>query len=238
MSGHSEAISRLDIEWIAVKAGVKPALRITIAPERIGDLERRAHREGFAVARAAEMATFPTRPPAAILYISPDPERTRELADAEAPLLPFVPGRVGPEEGIPLHTRLGLLLGYPRCCVEEFCARIRRGVTRRIDGRHADEDFVAAECAARASQRFLGRLNDLSANRRVRIVTFYPCRYDCPEAASYAGGVFAQAERADATAASALRAALIGTVSIGVDGGRGSEASSGIEVLGIDFAEF
>src|SRR5262249_1122006 len=120
----------------------------------------------------------------------------------------------------------------------EFCERIRRGVTRRLDGRHADENFVAAERAARASQRFCGRLNDLSPDRRARIITFFPCRYDCPEAASYAAGVFTEAERVDSIAASALRSALLGRMAIGVDGGRGAAASSRGEVLTVEFGEF
>ena len=80
-------------------------------------------------------------------------------------------------------------------------------ITRRLDERYAHEDFVAAECAARASRQFLGRLNDLSPDRRVRRVTFYPCRYDCAAASSYAAAAFSPAATACAPASRALRAA-------------------------------
>jgi hypothetical protein len=229
-------IGRLDVEWIAIKAGLKPANRITIAPERAGDVEARARREGLCVERGARLVEFPGRPPSMILYVSPDAARARELVEVEEPLLrPEVEG-LPVDEAVPLHARLGALLGFPPCCVDEFGARLRRGVTRRLDGRAAHEDFVAAECAARASQRFLGRLNDLSPDRRARLVTFYPCRYDCPAASTYAAGVFNAAVRTDRGATARLRDALLGTMTIGVDGARAGEAARGGEVLTIEFA--
>ncbi len=238
LHGSDARTGHLDIEWIAMRAGVKPANRVTLEPARTAGLEARAHREGFAVARGAQLASFPGRPPAAVLYVSRDAQRVRELAEAEAPLLSGEHGRMAVEDAIPIHTRIGHLLGFPPCCIAEFCVRLRRGVTRRVAGRSAHEDFVAAECAARTSQRFFGRLNDLSPDRHVRIVTFYPCRYDCPTAADYAAAVFAHAERADAAAAAGLRAALLGTMSIAVDGRRGPAGSLDGEVLSLEFSEF
>jgi hypothetical protein len=234
----SPALGRLDIEWIAIKAGLKPANRITIAPERAGEIEARARREGFVVERGARLVEFPGRPPSLILYVSPDAVRARELAEAEAPLLPPQSNRLGVDAAVPLHARLGALLGFPACCVEEFGTRLRRGVTRRIDGGEAHEDFVAAECAQRASKRFLGRLNDLSPDRRARIVTFYPCRYDCPAAATYARHVFVAAARSDPAAGAALRDALLGTMAIGVDGRRGADAGRDGQSLTLEFARF
>jgi hypothetical protein len=234
----NDPIGRLDIEWLAIKAGLKPANRVTIAPERAADLEARARREGFAVERGARMVEFPGRPPSLILYLSPSAERARELVDAEAPLLPPESNGLRVDEAVPLHARFGRLLGFPPCCVEEFGIRLRRGVTRRLDGGDAHEDFVAAECAARASERFLGRLNDLSPNRKVRIVTFYPCRYDCAAASEYAAGVFGSAQAADPAAAKALREALLGRMTIATDGTRGPSAAQGGEVLTVEFVEF
>jgi hypothetical protein len=238
MSRPHDPIGRLDIEWLAIKAGLKPANRVTVAPERAADLEARARREGLAVERGARMVEFPGRPPSLILYLSPNAALTRELATAEAPLLPPGSSRLSVDEAVPLHVRFGLLLGFPPCCVEEFGSRLRRGVTRRVGGGEAHEDFVAAEYAARASQSFLGRLNDLSPDRKVRIVTFYPCRYDCAAAAAYAAAVFAAAEAADRAAAQALRAALLGRMTIAVDGTRGTDAAQHGEILTVDFAEF
>jgi hypothetical protein len=238
MSRASDAIGRVDVEWLAMRAGVKPANRITIDTERADELVARARREGFAVERAARTVEFPGRPPALILYISPDPARARELADAEAPLLPPLSQRLPVDAAVPLHARFGQLLGFPSCCVDAFTVRLRRGVTRRHAGGEAHEDYVAAEDAARASRRLLGRLNDLAVDRRVRIVTFYPCRYDCPAAAAYAAQVFAAAERADRGAAMALRAALLGPMAIAVDGARGADAARRSDALRLEFREF
>ena len=68
-------------------------------------------------------------------------------------------------------------------------------------------------------------------------MTFYPCRYDCTAALSYAAGVFNATVRSDRAAAAALRAALLGAMTIGVDGTRGADAMRGGEVLTIEFTE-
>ncbi len=229
---------RLDIEWIAMKAGVKPANRVSISPERADETETRLRRDGFAVARSEHTIDFPGRDPSLILYVAPDADKALALADAEAQLLPPKNDNLSLDDEIVLHTRFGALLGFPSCCVAEFCSRLRHGITCRLDGSSAHEDFVAAECAAAASRHFLGRLNDLSPDRRARIVTFYPCRYDCPTASGYASAVFAAAQKMDPTAASELRAALLGEMNIGVDGTRGADAVRLPESLRVDFAEF
>lgn len=237
MSGGRGSTRHLDVEWLAVKARVKPATRVSIDPGRASELEARARRDGLAVARAAHVVEFPGRAPAAILYVAPDPAYARTVAEAELPLLPPGNERLSFETEVALHTDLGRLLGFPPCCVAEFCTRLRRGITTRRDGGQAHEDFVAAEAAAAASRALLGRLNDVSPDRRMRIVTFYPCRYDCPPAASYASAVFAAAMKVDPVAAAELRAALLGTMVVGIDGTRGPAALTA-EHLAIEFAEF
>lgn len=238
MSRATPSGSVLDVEWIAVQAGLKPGNRVSVAAERAGEVAARARRHGIAVARGPERVEFPGRPPSAILYLARDADYARGLAAAEAPLLPPANQRLDLDQEVALHTRFGALLGFPACCVAEFCARLRRGITSRADGSYGHEDFVAAEQAARASRQFLGRLNDLSPDRRARLVTFYPCRYDCETAAAYAAAVFAAAAAVDRVAADALRAALLGTMRIAVDGSRGGGPESGAEALSIDFAAF
>jgi hypothetical protein len=238
MNGATTGSRRLDVEWIAMKAGIKPANRVSIDPDHAAEIEGRARREGFAVVRGAHPVEFPGRPPSVILYLAHDEPYAQSVAEAEALLLPPKNAQLRIDEELVLHARLGRLLGFPACCIEEFSIRLQRGITRRLDGSYADEDFVAAECAARRSQQFLGRLNDLSPDRRVRIVTFYPCRYDCPAASAYAAAVFAAAANVDALAADELRAALIGLMRISVDGTRGAAASPLVETLTVDFATF
>jgi hypothetical protein len=238
MNRDTPSSRRLDVEWIAMKAGIKPGNRVTIAPERAAEIETRARREGLSVARGLHMVEFPGRPPSVILYLAHDEAYALSLAKAEAPLLPPENATLRIDEELVFHARLGQLLGFPSCCVDEFGVRLQRGITRRLGGSDAHEDFVAAECAARGSRQFLGRLNDLLPDRRVRIVTFYPCRYDCPTASAYAAAVFAAAVKVDALAAAELRAALVGEMCIGVDGTRGPAATPLVETLDVDFATF
>jgi len=233
----SASSRRLDIEWIAMKAGIKPANRISIDAGHADEIEVRARREGFAAVRGPHVVEFPGRPPAVILYVAHDEAYALALSRAEAPLLPPENAGLSLDEEQRLHAQLGQLLGFPICCVEEFGIRLRRGITSRLDGSSAHEDFVAAEAAARRSQKFLARLNDLSPDRRVRIVTFYPCRYDCPLASAYAAAAFAAAVEVDPVAAAELRTALLGEMHIGVDGTRGRDALAG-ENLAIEFPTF
>ncbi|MFN8641292.1 MAG: hypothetical protein U0802_06395 [Candidatus Binatia bacterium] len=57
--------------------------------------------------------------------------------------------RLDLDQEVALHTRFGALLGFLACCVAEFCARLRRGITSRADGSYGHEDFVAAAEQAR-----------------------------------------------------------------------------------------
>ena len=233
----SASSRRLDIEWIAMKAGIKPATRVSVDPEHAAEIEVRARREGLFAVRGPHVVEFPGRPPAVILYLAHDEAHAVAVSRAEAPLLPPENAALSLDAELTLHSQLGQLLGFPTCCVREFGVRLRRGITSRLDGSYAHEDFVAAEAAVRGSQTFLARLNDLSPDRRMRIVTFYPCRYDCPLASAYAAAAFAAAEDVDAVAAAELRTALLGEMHIGVDGTRGHEALAR-ENLTIEFATF
>lgn len=62
---------------------------------------------------------------------------------------------------------LGELLGYPRCCVDAFCALERRWPNR-----------LPIAAAASRTRRFASRLNNLALDRFAWIAHF-PCRYDC-----------------------------------------------------------
>lgn len=220
-----------------MKAGIKPANRLSIDPGHADEVENRARRDGFSAVRGPHVVEFPGRAPAVILYLAHDEAYARSVAAAEAPLLPPENAGLALEEELILHVELGRLLGFPVCCVEEFGKRLCRGITSRLDGSYAHEDFVAAEAAARRSQTFLARLNDLASDRRMRILTFYPCRYDCPLASAYAAAVYAAAVAVDAVAAEELRMALLGTMHVGADGTRGLDALAAAH-LSIEFAAF
>ncbi|MBI4567623.1 MAG: hypothetical protein HY719_04415, partial [Planctomycetes bacterium] len=72
--------------------------------------------------------------------------------------------------------RVGELLGYPACCRRAFAALEDRG----------DNTAVRLATAARTTGAYDWLLN----NSCVNLAPFYPCRYDCPEAARFARAVF------------------------------------------------
>lgn len=238
MNGARPPRRQLDIEWIAMRAGLKPANRVTVSHAHADELEARVRRHGFSVVRATHAAMFPGRAASEILYVAPSKAYARALAAAEAPLLPPENATLALEIELGLHIELGRLLGFPSCCVSAFATRIGHRSDAPLTGSHIDEDFVAAQRAVAATGRALGRLNDLSPDRRARLVTFYPCRYDCPAAASYAAAVFEAASEVSASAAAALREALLGQMRIGCDGTRGPAARLCSDSLVVEFAEF
>lgn len=241
--------AHFDVEEVAMAAGLKPASRVTVEPGEADEAAERARERGLHVERRGPVS-LAGRSPVVLLYLSRDPALALGLAEAETPLVrPGEPPSA--EEAAAAHARLGRLLGFPACCVDAFCGRLRRGAEpagasrepepasgTRPDGGGEHEDFVAAEEALRASGRLLGRLNDLSSDRRVRLVTFYPCRYDCPAAADYAGALFAAAKEADPASAAALRSALLGRFTIASDGTRVGAPRPGSRHVALEFREF
>ena len=67
MSGGSGRSDRIDVEWLAMRAGVKPANRVTVSPEYVEQVTARARRDGLTVEQAARPVEFPGRPPSLIL---------------------------------------------------------------------------------------------------------------------------------------------------------------------------
>jgi len=227
--------SRLpDVELVAVKAGVKPSLRTTIAESRVEELERRLLRDGLVTVRAAALANLPGREAQAVVYAARTIEQAEETRVAEGPILPGGPPRTPDESVFAQHLRLGRALGYPDCCVRAFLDRLRRGVTRRSGGGDANEDFVAAEDAAKASTRFLAPLNNLLFDRQFRLVSFYPCRFDCDAGLAYAVAVRRALEASDAAGARRIVDGLAGAIGIDTTGKRGPEVA-GDSVLVLHF---
>ncbi len=209
-----------DIEWLAVEHRVKPALRVTLPPSRVDDYVKRIRASGMSHVAADRVAALPGRSEQAVLYVAHDLDTADRVRDAESTILPGLPSRPPDASVLDAHRRLGAALGYPSCCVEAFLRRLVRGVTRRQNGASAHEDFVMAEDAVSQTTTFHGRLNNLLFDRQVRLISFYPCRFDCPEGLSRANGVHTMLKRVAPTAATRLERELACVVRIGTDGGR------------------
>jgi hypothetical protein len=87
--------------------------------------------------------------------------------------------------------------------VEAFCARLVRGVDRLVDGGLGGyaEDYVASRAAWVSAPD--ARVNPLLMRAGAQLVSFYPCRFDCPRAVALAESLRA------VVAARALQQAVI-----------------------------
>lgn len=205
----------VDVETIAVLAGLKPALRRAVDPAGEERARQALSRHGLTVLRAARLATFGARE-VVVLYAARTEADAAALREAEAPVLPGVP-RVG--DGGAAHLEVGRRLGFPPCCVEAFCARLSRGVDTLPDGtRHLAEDYVALRAAWVAAPD--PRLNPLCMPIRRQLVSHYPCRYDCAPSSRYAAALAAELTARAPDAAAALLAELARSVAVAPDGSR------------------
>ena len=205
-----------DLESIAFAAGLKPAIRRTVDPSELDAVEAQLRAPGVVVLRARRTARLGAREQA-VLYVARTAEHAGALRDAEEAVLP---GASGAPDARERHREVGRLLGFPPCCVEAFLARLDRGVDR-LDARGPGglaEDYVAARSAW--VPRPDARVNPLLMAVRAQLVSFYPCRYDCPEAVGVAEALRAVLERRQPAAAAALLALLSRPVAIAPDGAR------------------
>ncbi|MEZ4391685.1 MAG: hypothetical protein R3A48_11360 [Polyangiales bacterium] len=172
-------------ERLAFELGIKPALRVVLAeaPETEA-LSREARARGWGFYAPEEPLRF-TRYTQRVAYLARSDEDALRLADAEAPMRPGE-GRVALGDAAS-NARVGRLLGYPACCTEAFAARVERGVTLCPEGRLAHEDYAAARWAMRDVARAESLLNNLLPDDGgARLITWYPCRYDCAASTEFA----------------------------------------------------
>lgn len=201
-------------EWLALVAGLKPALRLWRDAPRAAAEAHAATRRGFAVATTPLGTT-------AILYIARTPAAAARLAALERPILPSRELAALTEDACDRHRALGEALGFPACCVDAFVVRLRRGVDRLAGGDGPfHEDFVAAADAAARSARRHARLNMFPRDHGSTLLSHVPCRLDCAPSRGYADRLHAALRAHDPAMAASLDAALATPVAIGRDGRR------------------
>ncbi|MFT3769686.1 MAG: hypothetical protein QM820_29975 [Minicystis sp.] len=207
MSGES-----VDPELVALLAGLKPAIRVTASPDRAGEVAAKYRARGLKVVEAAEVVSIGGRK-VVILYVARAEAHAILVRDAEARVLP---GRVVTDTAADreAHREVGRRLGFPRCCVEAFCTRVERGVDRLASGGPGGlaEDYVAAREAW--VERPDARVNNLLFAARIKLVSFYPCRYDCAVAIRFAQAVHEAIARVQPGAAHVLLDALAQPIAI------------------------
>ncbi len=198
----------LDAEWLAFRSGLKPALRITIAADRAPALLERLAGLGGAIVRAHDVPVDGRR--VDVLYVARSAPDAVALQRAEARALN------GQRSA---HRDLGIQLGFPPCCVEAFCRRIERGVDVLANGvRGNAEDYVAARDAW--VERANPLLNCLLFRWHQRVISFYPCRFDCEPASAYARALLEVLDDADRRSCRDLVGMLARPIVIDASGAR------------------
>jgi hypothetical protein len=209
-------MSRLDVEWIALRAGLKPALRLSARHGEAAGMAARFRAAGLCVVEAPGWIQS-LRRDGALLYVAPRRDVAEALRDAEAPTLRGE-GVCPRDVSIQCASRVGELLGYPACCVAAFCARMARGVGRCGDGRTATELYVAALEAWRELPH--PWLNNLRRPEHLGLVSFEPCAYDCAAALEWACRCRQALRAVDAPATEQLERALAVPVAVAASGAR------------------
>jgi hypothetical protein len=206
----------VDAEWIAFVAGLKPAIRRTVDPVDLARVEAQLRAPGVVVLRARETALLGGREQA-VLYVARSREHAETLRAAEEGVLP---GRGVAVDARERHATIGRLLGFPACCVEAFLGRLDRGVDRLEASGPGGlaEDYVAVRSAWVSTAD--ARINPLLMSMRAQLVSFYPCRYDCPVAVGLAEGVRAALAAQQPNTAASLMGLLSRPVAVAPDGGR------------------
>jgi hypothetical protein len=200
----------LDVEWVAFRAGLKPAIRITTGVDEARPIAARFRRLGASVVGTTGLVGE-ARVPAVILYVAHSRSDAEQLRAIERGLVAEESLR-DPQSVIALNASLGERLGYPKCCIDAFCARSAASKPG------ASVTWLSARDAWVATP--LRRLNCLLLIERVRLITFEPCRYDCPAASQLADAVFALVRGLDPQAAASIDRQLARSVVVGADGSR------------------
>lgn len=209
-------MQRIDTEWLALRAGVKPGLRLAADATTAPEVRARFERLGCAVAVAHGRIGLERRE-RVLLYIGATPQVAAGLRAAERHLLV---GETSDHDKAFFTRELGLRLGYPRCCVDAFAERTRRGGGRLRAGdrdKH-DPDYVHAHEARVARPDW--RLNNLLLRHHVRLISFAPCRFDCLAALAQAREIHRLAVDEAPAAVPVLEAMLRRPLAIGPDGAR------------------
>ena len=206
---------RVDVEWLALRAGLKPVIRLTAEIGEADAIAERYRERGAEVVRALGAVGLARRRQA-VVYVALDRRRAEEAREIEAPILQ--PGGHLARDVEAVHVRaLGACLGYPRCCVEAFAARLARTPLERRAGDASDAYLAARQAHVPRPNPWL---NDLLLGLGVRVVTFSPCRYDCEAAGCLAAAVMELVARHHGPAVRPLEEWLRRPVVVGWYGGR------------------
>lgn len=181
-----------DGDWALLRAGLKDVLRERVAGPEVDRVLARCHAEGFATQVVPDDPVtlgpeggLDTAPLVGFhLYVSRHLRLVQRAADLDARVPahqtihrdpdPHAAPRTRTDAQVEGQRELGELLGYPACCTDAFLAL---GDMR--------DNRTVVESAASRTRRFEPLLNNVDLGA-FHAISFFPCRYDCPQALSVA----------------------------------------------------
>jgi hypothetical protein len=201
----------MPIEWLAVRAGAKPAARSVPSGAAVGDqLAAAAERHGLralAVEASEYLADFATGDAVGcrtIVYVGATSDAVAAARAAEAAMIAAVAR--GEPVTPALNAALGRALGYPECCIAAFAPR--------CDLPNAALRFEALRATGATA---FALLNDVDPERT--LISHFVCRYDCAASLRYARRVLDAVAAVDAPRAQRLSRALASVLILFRDGG-------------------
>jgi len=179
-------MERVDTEWLALRAGIKPGIRIAADVVSAPAIAERYQRLGCSVVMTHGRIGRERRP-RVLIYIGATPQAASSLRATEAHLLD---PKTTPRDKAFFTREFGMRLGYPHCCVDAFAERTRRGSGHLRDGDrdHHDPDYVHVHDAWSARPDW--RLNNLLMAHHARLISFAACRFDCASALTHAHAIY------------------------------------------------
>lgn len=184
------------IEAWGLAAGLREVAFVTVAPDRVdaalaqfpgAHVERRERRVAIGVQdRWRDDRALGA--PQVELFIAHDPALARRAAALQA------------DDPTRHAAELGALLGYPPCCVAAFIAQ------RARHDNSLNRYLIAARTTAPGPWPW--QLNELA----LRLIAFYPCRYDCARALAIADQTLATIAAASPALPAELARLLAATV--------------------------
>ncbi|MEM9073306.1 MAG: hypothetical protein AAGE52_32675 [Myxococcota bacterium] len=198
-----------DLELLAVLAGIKPALRLSVEQTEVAEVIARLTRHELSVHRNARIALHDGIP-CEIVCASKDPAHSRRLAELERTLHDLSSAEV--KAKLSIIRDIGQLLGYPACCIEAHARRFLASPGEL-------SVFGAANDAWCPAPRY--RLNQILAGHVRPLISFEPCRFDCEPASERANAVAEELATRDPRALTQLENALRQPIVIHRNGARG-----------------
>jgi hypothetical protein len=218
-----------DMDLLAVTTGLKPALRMSVAAGAIEEATHRLVASGLEVRQRGHLDEQDGRV-RDVLCASPDAAHAERLADLERAL--FHTGVRRARGELAPHTadaevveEIGMLLGYPACCVE---AHVRRVAAPK-------PGWAATYVAVRDAwvRHPHHRLDHVVAGHVRPLISFQPCTFRCGAALAYADTLARALQARDADALTDLEEALAKAVVVHTSGARGYAELDGDRVIGV-----